>query len=110
MTRFAGEPISCNQAVFMSLPNGRKVINFLKGGGTGLLGFSGELLDQKNNPKLLALPVDRIYPIRDLGATPEEICRRGSAGEGVLDHAQGFCFFSSHDLVDTDELSCGGTG
>ena len=51
--------------------------------------------------------MDRIYPIRDLGATPEEIWRRGSAGEGVLDHAEGFCFFSSHNLVDTDELSCG---
>ena len=51
MTRFSGEPISCNQAVFMALPNGRKVINFLTGGGTGPLGFSGEFLDRKSNPK-----------------------------------------------------------
>jgi len=107
MTRFAGEPISCNQAVFMTLPNGRKMINFLTGGGTIPLGFSGEFLDRKSDPKLLTFPVDRIYPIRDLGTTPEEIWRRGSTGEGVLDHAEGFCFFSSHDLVDTDELSCG---
>src|SRR5687768_4996153 len=87
-----GETISCNQAILMELKNGRKLIHFNTKDGTPL-GFAGPIFDTKTNPKILIVPLDRIYPVRDFGKDPKEIMRRTGAGEGVLDGAKGFCFF-----------------
>jgi|1186.fasta_scaffold158393_2 hypothetical protein len=70
------------------------------------LGFAGGSLDRKTNPKLLIMPLDRIYPVRDLGTDPAEIYRRSASGEGVLQGAEGFCFFDSHQLPAAKSVSC----
>ncbi|HKH82568.1 MAG TPA: hypothetical protein VKA25_02665 [Gemmatimonadales bacterium] len=100
-----GETISCNQAILMELKNGRKLIHFNTQNGTPL-GFAGTVLDTKTNPKLMIFPLDRIYPVRDLGQRPDDIYQRSRSGEGVLDGAQGFCFFNSHTLNEVTGLSC----
>jgi hypothetical protein len=104
MTNSPGDAISCKRAFLMEVPNGRNLMSFVTGAsGTR---FAGGALDPKTNPKLLIMPIDRIHPARDLGTIPSEIYRRAASGEGALDGAEGFCFFSSHKLAATEELSC----
>ena len=94
----------------MELQNGRKLISFVRNDSNehrtplGLGG--GPALDRGKNAKLLMMPLDRIYPIQDLGTNPAEVGRRAASGEGTLDGADGYCFFSSHDILAAKELSC----
>jgi hypothetical protein len=104
MTKDAGDPISCKVAVLMELDNGRKLVQFVTG--TGPLGFSGNEIDKVTNDKMAILPINRILPVRDMGTDPKEIYRRSSRGEGILDGAEGFCFFGAKDIKSSDGISC----
>jgi hypothetical protein len=100
----AGDPIHCETAVLIELKNGRKLMQFLTG--LGVLGFAGGTLDRSTNPTLTLLPIDRLYPIRDLGTSSDEQFETASKGEGALDGAEGFCFFEPKDLARVRSLSC----
>ena len=99
-----GDPIHCDVAVLLELKNGRKLMQFVTG--IGALGFSGATLDQNTNPNMVILPVDRLYPVRDLGTTAEEQLKRSSQAEGAIDDVEGYCFFQPKKLARVTSLSC----
>jgi len=102
---FPPDVIRCEVAVLTELKNGRKLMNFVSG--RGVLGFSGSVIGPLPNRNTLGIPIDRIYPIRDLGMDASEILKRASEGEGALKNADGFCFFEPGvNLAKTKNLSC----
>lgn len=104
LTLEEGEPISCKKLSVIALKNGRKVVQFVTG--TGVLAFSGTEFDTTTNKKMLVVPIDRIHPVRDLGTEPAEIMRRSAQGEGVLEGAEGYCFFQTKKIETSKEMSC----
>ena len=102
----SGDPIHCDVAVLMILRNGRILLQFHTG--TGVLGFAGPLLDRQTNKNNVAgIPVDKIYPIRDLGMTPQEIFKNSTRSEGVLDQGvEGICLLNNKDLKLVRNISC----
>jgi hypothetical protein len=101
----SGDPIHCDKAVLLVLKNGRNLVNFSTG--RGVLGFAGGGIDRQSHPTITLLPVDRIYPIRDLqGMTSKEAIESGANREGALDGAEGFCFFGTKQFETSKELSC----
>lgn len=89
LTKEAGDPIHCDKAVLIELRNGRKLINFTTG--RGVLGFAGPGIDRQVNPTMAVLPIDRIYPIRDIqGMSRNEVVAGGAKREGALEGAEGF--------------------
>lgn len=104
LTAAPGDPVSCDAAIFMSLPNGRRMMQFVTG--RGLLGFAGSELARDESDGSLMLSIDRIHPIRDLGNDPDEIYRRGRSGEGVLEGAEGVCIFSADDIKSSTYVAC----
>ena len=104
MHNIRGTKIQCDSAILTELDNGRKLMQFTQKRGDRItpLGFAGTAY-VRNEHQLLMLPIDRIYPRRAMGATPEETF----AGAGnAIDGAEGACIFGNADLTKAAELSC----
>ena len=82
LTLEAGDPIHCDLAILSFLKNGRILLQFHTG--IGILGFAGPVFDRKSNPNVANIPIDRIYPIRDLGMKSPEILDRSELGTVTL--------------------------
>jgi hypothetical protein len=88
----------------MELDNGRKLIQFAEKRDTQStpLGFSGSNYEPQG--KMIRMAIDRMYPRRSLGATPEETF--AGSMSGAVNNAEGFCFFSTRDFRSADGVSC----
>jgi hypothetical protein len=104
MGRVKGTKVSCDAALLLELDNGRKLIQFAEKRGTQVtpLGFAGSSYEPQGN--MLRLTVDKIYPRRAMGASPEETFARSA--DGGISGAEGFCFFAARDFRNATDLSC----
>ena len=108
LTKEAGQSLRCEKAVVNEFKNGRKLINFATD--DGVVGFAGPILDRRTNPKMTIMPIDTIYPRRDLGAiedkTLQEAFENALKVVEPLRGAKGYCFFDTKDFLKVTAISC----
>ena len=104
LTKEAGQSLRCEKAVVSEFKNGRKLINFATD--DGVVGFAGPILDRGTNPKMMILPIDTIYPRRDLGAIEDKTLQNALKGVEPLRGAKGYCFFDAKDFLKVTAISC----
>jgi hypothetical protein len=74
--------------------------------GTGVLGFAGPFLNETTDDTTY-LPIDKIYPVRDLGLSADEILKNSASGEGVIvDGVDGICTLNGSNFKHVRKIKC----
>ena len=99
-----GDKINCDIAIVSILTDGRLLVQFRTG--LGVLGFAGAVLDETTYDTP-SIPIETIYPIRDLGMSKEEILQNSLQREGALtDGVEGICLLGSENFKSMRKMTC----
>jgi hypothetical protein len=87
LTNAPGAPITCQGVSLSALAGNHEVVQFIVPG-QSVLGFGGDVLDRKTDPKFITLPIKRLYlPSFTSNGPPS-----------VVEGAEGFCFLDGKEL------------
>ena len=90
-----GVPIECQGVTLSKLAGNHQVVQFITPS-QSVLGFGGDALDFKSDPKFITLPLKRLYlPSRTQNGSP-----------ATVDGAEGFCFLDGKDLNALKGIVC----
>ncbi len=95
LTNAPSAPITCQGVSLSALAGNHEVVQFIVPG-QSVLGFGGDVLDRKSDPKFITLPVKRLYlPAFTANGTPS-----------VIEGAEGFCFLDGKELNSLKAILC----
>jgi hypothetical protein len=95
LTNAPGAPITCQGVSLSALAGNHEVVQFIVPG-QSVLGFGGDVLDRKTDPKFISLPIKRLYlPSFTSNGPPS-----------VVEGAEGFCFLDGKELNALTGILC----
>jgi hypothetical protein len=95
LTNAPGIPITCLGVTLGAVAGGHQIVQFITAD-QSVLGFGGDALDFKSDPKFITLPLKRLYlPSRVKNGSPE-----------IVDGAEGVCFLDGRDVKSLKGILC----